>query len=336
MALSTRSIAQLRNLPLVALFLGLSLSAQAQTPIAITGGTAIYSQNFDGITATGTTYPAGWAGLRYGRAATNTTAVLNEALTPAVLADGSNAGAVYNAGGNGAADRALGTLASGSNFPAIGAVFVNNSGATITRVSMAGRNEQWRSGSNAAVNETVVFEYSLDATNLNSGTTATWTPVTTMDLIELNILNNTAGPLDGNAAANSVAIGGVLSGISWPAGGTLWIRWRDNDDIGSDALMAVDNFALATGNTVLATQNKALQNALSVFPNPATNRLTLRTGQLGVGASVEILNALGQRVLQTTATQAEQSLDVSVLRTGVYTLRLTSADGIATHKFVKQ
>jgi hypothetical protein len=255
--LFTRSLASWRTLPVATLLLGFTLSAQAQapTPIAITGGTAIYTQSFDGITPTGTTYPAGWAGLRYGRSATGTS-VINEALSPIVLADNSNAGAIYNAGLNagaaGDADRALGSIASGSNYPAFGAVFVNNSGAAITRVTMTARNEQWRTGSNATVNENVIFEYSLDATNLNSGTTATWTPVTGLDLAELITTSATAGPLDGNAAANSKFISGVLTGINWPAGSTMWIRWRDTDDLGSDALLAVDNFSLATGNTVLA------------------------------------------------------------------------------------
>ncbi|RYU77737.1 T9SS type A sorting domain-containing protein [Hymenobacter persicinus] len=340
MVLFTRSIAQLRALPVAALVLGLSLSAQAQTPIAITGGTSIYSQNFDGLTPTGTTYPAGWAGLRYARSSTNTTAIINEALNPVVLADGSNAGAVYNAGPNagstGDTDRALGSLASASTYPAYGAVFVNNSGAAITRVSMAGRAEQWRTGSNNTVNETIVFEYSLDATNLNSGTTATWVPVTSLDLTELAITSTVAGPLDGNAAANSRPIAGVITGINWPAGGTMWIRWRDNDDLGSDALLAVDNFALATGNTVLAARNQALENTLSVFPNPATSKINLTVGQAGVGAAVEIFNALGQRVQHLTATQAQFSVDVAALKAGVYTVRFTTAEGAATRSFVKQ
>ncbi|TGE16585.1 T9SS type A sorting domain-containing protein [Hymenobacter elongatus] len=341
MALFTPTLARLRGLPVAALLLGFSLSAQAQapTPINITGGTAIYTQNFDGLTPAGTTYPDGWTGLRYGRSATNTTAVLNEFLPLVVVTDASSSGAVYNAGapdGTPAVDdRAIGSIGSGSTVPAYGAVFVNKSGAAITRVSMTARNEQWRSGSSASTNERVVFEYSLDATNLNSGTTATWTPVTSLDLIELATATTTAGALDGNAAVNSRFIGGVAT-LNWPNNGTMWIRWRDNDDIGSDGLHAVDNFSLATGATTLSNQNQALQNALNVFPNPATNRLTLSVGKDGVGASVEIFNALGQRVRQATATQAELTLDVSALQAGVYTVRFTTAGGSATRSFVKQ
>ncbi|UOQ55290.1 T9SS type A sorting domain-containing protein [Hymenobacter cellulosivorans] len=133
-----------------------------------------------------------------------------------------------------------------------------------------------------------------------------------------------------------MAVSSSITSINWPAGGTMWIRWRDNNESGNDALLAIDDFALSTGNTTLATQNKALQNALSVFPNPATNRVTLRMGKEGVGASVEVFNALGQRVQQAQATQEDLTLDVSALRTGVYTIRFTTKGGTATRSFMKQ
>jgi hypothetical protein len=332
-ALFTPSIARLRALPVAALLLGFSLSAQAQTPISITSGTP-YSENFDGMGTTTATYPAGWAGIRYAG-----TGAANGALTPAVLTSTSNSGTVYSAGPltGTATDRAIGTLASGSTAPAFGAAFVNNTGATVTTLTMAAREEQWRiGGSTPAVTENVVFEYSLDATNLNSGTTATWVAVPSMDLPELAVTSNTAGPLDGNATGNFKAITGVLTNLNWPVGTTLWIRWRDTDDSGSDGLYAVDDFTMTTGSTTLSSQNKALQNALGVFPNPATNRLTLRMGKEGVGAAVEIFNALGQRVQQAKATQEELTLDVSALRAGVYTVRFTTNGGTATRSFLKQ
>ncbi len=114
------------------------------------------------------------------------------------------------------------------------------------------------------------------------------------------------------------------------------VRWKDTNEAGNDALLAVDDFSLSTGTTTLATQNKALENALSVFPNPATNRLTLRMGKEGVGASVEIYNALGQRVQQAQATREDLTLDVSALRAGVYTIRFTTNGGTATRSFLKQ
>jgi PEP-CTERM motif len=59
------------------------------------------------------------------------------------------------------------------------------------------------------------------------------------------IANATAGPLDGNAAANRVAgLGGIIPGSLAP-GQTLWIRWIENNDPGADHGLAIDNFTLA-------------------------------------------------------------------------------------------
>ncbi|MCB2377642.1 T9SS type A sorting domain-containing protein [Hymenobacter sp. BT635] len=330
MALFTPSIARLRSLPAAALLLGLSFAAQAQapTPISITGGTSIYTQNFDGMGATGTAYPTGWTGGRF--AGTATTAV------NLLVSDGSGSalsGAPYNVGTAASTDRALGSVASGGTIPAIGAVFTNASGATVTRVNMSFNGEQWRSGSALDQNEVLAFEYSLDATSLSTGT---WTAATALNVTEVAnaIVTNTA--LNGNEAANRTSVAGSIATLNWPAGTTMWIRWKDNNDTGNDALLAVDNFALSTGTTTLATQNKALDSSLSLFPNPAANRLTLRMGKEGVGASVDVYNALGQRVKQTVAGQEDLTLDVSALRAGVYTVRITTAGGIATCSFVKQ
>jgi len=51
--------------------------------------------------------------------------------------------------------------------------------------------EQWRTGSNAVV-EDVAFNYSIDATDLMTGT---WQPLTSMDLIEVQTGSTTAAAI---------------------------------------------------------------------------------------------------------------------------------------------
>ncbi|RSK42468.1 Calx-beta domain-containing protein [Hymenobacter perfusus] len=221
---------------------GLSMAAQAQTPVAFTGTT--YNQNFDGFLPTGTAYPDGWTGIRLAG-----TGTLNATLTPAVQADNSNAGTTYNAGpltGTNT-DRAIGSISSGSTVPAFGAAFTNQSGAAISQLTLAGRAEQWRSGDNAIV-EALAFEYSTDATSLSTGT---WTAVTGLDIRELATTATTAATLNGNDAANSAAITATFP-ITWAAGSTIWIRWKDTNDAGADALLALDDFSLATATAPAA------------------------------------------------------------------------------------
>ncbi len=206
-------------------------------------GQLSYSENFDGMGATGTTYLTGWTAIRF--SGTGTVG----AVLAMVAGDGSgNSGNVYNVGTAGSDERAFGSLASGSTVPQMGASYLNNTGASIIQLDLTGVMEQWRSGSNATANEVDIFEYSLDATDLTNGT---WTAVPSFDLVEKITTSTVAAALDGNLPANQTALTASITGINWTAGTTLWIRWTDANDVGSDALLAIDNLAItATTGTV--------------------------------------------------------------------------------------
>ena len=217
---------------LFAVLLTISLGITASAQISITSTGASYSENFDGMGPSGTSYIAGWTGVNAAAAT----------LTPVVFTTSSTAGAVYNTGTASAADRALGMLASGTTVPRIGAQYVNNTGVTITAINFAGVMEQWKTGTSTAVNEVDAFEYSLDATSL---TTGTWTRVSAIDLNEKLTTTTTAVAVDGNSSTNRTSLIGSVSGLSWTNGGTMWIRWSDANDTGTDALLAIDDFSMA-------------------------------------------------------------------------------------------
>ena len=150
--------------------------AFSQAQISITAINTAHSENFDGMTATGTTLPSNWVAIKQD----------GTTIAPVVYTTTSNSGAVYNAGTAAATDRCLGSLASASTIPTFGTRFVNNTGATITQISISGIAEQWRSGSDATANESLVFTYSTDATAINS--TSAWTPVTGLNINEINTM----------------------------------------------------------------------------------------------------------------------------------------------------
>ncbi|WP_145855368.1 lamin tail domain-containing protein [Pedobacter suwonensis] len=239
------------------------LSAQ----VSLTAINTAKSENFDGMTSTGTSTVAGWSAVK---ASGTNTATVGSALPLVVYSTSSNSGAAYNVGTAGAADRSLGSLASGALVPRFGAGFQNNTGATVTSIDLSGVMEQWRTGSNATVNEKLNFEYSFNATSI-ADASATWLPLTGMDLNEKLTTTTAAAGVDGNLPANQTAISGSITSITWVNGATLYIRWTDTDDLGSDGIYAIDDFSITPNGSTTATPVLSASNTALVFGDQNIN-----------------------------------------------------------------
>ncbi|MGI4870564.1 MAG: M36 family metallopeptidase [Janthinobacterium lividum] len=93
----------------------------------------------------------------------------------------------------------------------------------------------------------------------------------------------------------------------------------------------------------LASRNASATNALEAYPNPAADRLSVRT-QLNSNAPVQVtmLDVLGKIVLAPVAVPAAQmqqsgtSLDISQLANGVYIVRVVTTEGTYTTKVTVQ
>ncbi len=72
---------------------------------------------------------------------------------------------------------------------------------------------------------------------------------------------------------------------------------------------------------VITTARKSLVTKFEVYPNPATNKVTINTSGTG---TLDILNSLGQTVITQPAT-ATNELNISHLAKGVYTVRFNGA-----------
>lgn len=226
------------------LFLSVLLLATASLAypqaVSLTTSGSAYTQNFSTLsnTAGSTTNNltiTGWFQTETGGGARD-----NEQY--AVDTGGSNTGDTYSYGAAGNTDRALGGLQSGTLIPVIGASFTNNTGATITSLTIAYTGEQWRIGNAAAArDDRMDFQYSTNATSLTAGT---WTDVNELDFTNPVKTAATAGALDGNNAANRTAISHTITGLSIPNGATFWIRWNDLNASGADDGLAVDDFSL--------------------------------------------------------------------------------------------
>ncbi|MGB4654142.1 MAG: choice-of-anchor J domain-containing protein [Bacteroidales bacterium] len=240
---------------LVSLVISITSYGQA---FSFVEGNLNYFENFDGLGPDGTTYLTGWQGVRAAGSGT-----IGEAL-PLKVTDGSaNTGAVYNVGTTGSTERAMGTIGSNSTSPAFGANFTNSTGSTINKIDFSGFCEQWRTGTNSSVNEVHKFEISFNATDLLTGT---WTEVSDFNLIEIVTNSTQSEALDGNAAENRQAISATVDNIEWLTGTDMWIRWTDDNAVGSDALLAIDELKIdvTTGSTTILPEPSNYPTNLAV------------------------------------------------------------------------
>jgi hypothetical protein len=228
---------------LVAAAAAVGMTMAAAAPISINSFGTPVSENFDTLGTTGTAntgLPAGWAFAESGSSVR-----VNSAYAASSGSD--NAGDVYSFGSTGSAERAFGTLLSGSLTPLIGASFTNSTGGILTALAISYTGEQWRLGvDNRGAADRLDFQYSFDATSL---TTGTWTDFNALDFSSPTT-TGTLNTLDGNAAANRTAISSVISGLNVADGTTFWIRWTDFNIPDADDGLGVDDFSLTARGTI--------------------------------------------------------------------------------------
>jgi hypothetical protein len=193
------------------------------------------SENFNTLATTGTStiLPVGWNILETGTNANN----IYTAGTGS-----SNAGDSYSFGLS--SDRSLGGLLSGSLTPSFGAKYLNNTGATITTLTVTYQGETWRVGA-ALRTDKIDFQYSTNATSLSTGT---WTNIDSLDYE--NIAQATA-PLSGSLLHSGIK-NYTFGGLNIPAGSNFWIKWTDLDVTGSDDGIGVNNYSIKPCGTISA------------------------------------------------------------------------------------
>lgn len=168
-------------------------------------------------------------------------------------------GRLYSYGASSASDRALGTLASGTNTPAFGAAFVNTSGDTITAVRLNYRHEIWAAQGTTGSNvyeDRLEFAYGLSSASvtvnnfLTSSNMTAFAPLdavssTSNAVLEVQDGSNPSRARDGNSAEWASNISAVITGLNWAPGQTLFIRWQDSDTPGFDAGHGIDDLSLS-------------------------------------------------------------------------------------------
>jgi endo-1,4-beta-D-glucanase Y len=77
-------------------------------------------------------------------------------------------------------------------------------------------------------------------------------------------------------------------------------------------------------------------NQVTVFPNPANTSVTIRAQQAGSEFNaVELLDIYGKQITIQTGNTSERSIDISILQTGIYFIRITFEEGSETLRLIK-
>jgi hypothetical protein len=244
-------------LSLVALF-AMAGSASAQVPYSVIN--SAYSQSFDSLPATGSVNAwtnnvtlLGWYAYNSLPGNTGTSGVRDPLGTAGIwntttnirAGDGtSNAGALWSFGTGTDAERALGSIGSGTpgDF-SYAVVLQNTTGFILDSFTLSYTGEQWRNGGNTT-QQRLQFDYAVFAglptnADLQGINTTGYTLDSNLDFLG-PIATATAGALDGNLPANQANPSDTVA-LTWGINEYLVLRWWDDNDVGNDHGLAIDN-----------------------------------------------------------------------------------------------
>ncbi|MCF8459681.1 MAG: T9SS type A sorting domain-containing protein [Flavobacteriales bacterium] len=181
------------------------------------------------------------------------------------------------------------------------------------------------------VSENIYFEGETDAERI-------WT---------INASGGTASILNNSFTNDNSPItlpDGSLASLYLP-GSTHQIKIMDangsNDFMVTNSSASFDevfDIGISAGENGLTgvEEANARSSLLSVYPNPATNRITIQTVAQGQQSTIKIYNAVGQEVFQKSNMQQLSTIDVSSLSSGIYHISLFDGEQQRQGKFVKE
>lgn len=119
--------------------------------------------------------------------------------------------------------------------------------------------------------------------------------------------------------------------LAVPGSKSVFVNWNVNGETFTDPLLVIDALA---GYEITANFSYDgigdYENDFEIYPNPANNLLTIKKVNV---QHVVILNINGQVMLRQ---DFSNTVDVSTLPKGMYFIKVSSADGFATKKFIKE
>jgi len=212
------------------------------TQISIPNGAFSDAQDFNSLALTGTSsaVPSGWAFIESG-------ANQNSLYTAGT--GSSNAGDTYSFGIASDNERAFGGLQSGSLLPTIGVCYTNNTGNTITGLTITYTGETWRVGT-ANRTDGLQFQYNENTTAINGA--GTWVSLPALDYF------NPGQAIGSGSLLHSGITSAAITGLNIAPGSTFCFRWNDFNASGADDGIGIDDFGL---NNILTNTSCSISTA---------------------------------------------------------------------------
>jgi hypothetical protein len=126
----------------------------------------------------------------------------------------------------------------------------------------------------------------------------------------------------------SIGVAKYLSLAFSPSGGQPYVAFSDASTSFKSTVMKYDS--------VMAGIDEKQKSKLSLYPNPASNLITVETLSTLTQYQLSIMNVDGQQLITRQITQPKTQLDISNLPSGVYFVRITNNRTLELGKFVKQ
>ena len=91
-------------------------------------------------------------------------------------------------------------------------------------------------------------------------------------------------------------------------------------------------------NAATGINENILEPTVNIYPNPATNLLTIRSSSFhNEAVTVSVVNMLGETVQEEKINYSnETNINIKNVCVGIYFLQLKSESGMAVQKFIKE
>ena len=117
---------------------------------------------------------------------------------------------------------------------------------------------------------------------------------------------------------------------------TLIYDGHNNLSYGLVNFMPVDSVCVPGGITTGISNNTSQTFSFSVFPNPASDNLTIELPKNILRSEIKILNLLGELEYSSKALTQKTNVDISTLGNGLHVVQITSGNNVSRQRFVKQ